>query len=128
MTIDHYGNRTIIDVLFLNVPFFRTKVKELVERIRQFTNVGNEKAFLYEVIVAELVLHKGADINQMTQTSGNPDVQAQCNHHDMLKVDYLVQPLAQTMAPNPTLWKDFNDSVRLLFRGQAFPENCKYID
>ena len=103
----------------------RTKVKELVEKIRQFTNIGNEKAFLYEVIVAELVLHKGADINQMTQQSGNPDVGAQCNHHEMLKIDYLVQPLAQTMAPNPQLWKDFNDSVRLLFRGQAFPDNCK---
>ena len=62
----------------------------------------------------------------MTQTSGNPDIQAQCNHHDMLKVDYLVQPLAQTMAQNGVLWKDFNDSVRLLFRGQAFPENCEY--
>ena len=65
---------------------FSAKVKELVNRIQMFTNVSNEKVFLYEVIVAELVLHKGADINQMTQQSGNPDIQAQCNHHEMLKV------------------------------------------
>ena len=54
----------------------RTKVRELVNRIKEFTTNNNEKVFLYEIIVSELVAHKGADINQMTQQSGNPDIQA----------------------------------------------------
>ena len=65
---------------------FRAKMKELVGTIQRFTQQHAERVFLYEIIVAELALHKGADINQMTQQSGNPDVTAQCNHHDMLKV------------------------------------------
>ena len=67
---------------------FRAKMKELVGTIQRFTQQHAERVFLYEIIVAELALHKGADINQMTQQSGNPDVTAQCNHHDMLKVTF----------------------------------------
>ena len=100
----------------------RTKVRELVNRIKEFTTNNNEKVFLYEIIVAELVAHKGADLNQMTQQSGNPDIQAQCNHHDMLKTPDLNLALAQCFVQNQQLWKEFNDAVRLLFRGQAFPD------
>ena len=84
----------------------RAKVKELVNRIKEFTNNNNEKVFLYEIIVAELVAHKGADINQMTQQSGNPDIQAQCNHHDMLKSNELNMALAQCFVQNQQLWKE----------------------
>ena len=84
----------------------RAKVKELVNRIKEFTNNNNEKVFLYEIIVSELVAHKGADINQMTQQSGNPDIQAQCNHHDMLKSNELTMALAQCFVQNQQLWKE----------------------
>ena len=63
----------------------RAKVQELIRRIQQLTKSGVEQLFLYEVICSELCLHKGADINQMTQMSGNPDKDAQCNNHEMLK-------------------------------------------
>ena len=84
----------------------RAKVRELVNRIKEFTNNNNEKVFLYEVIVSELVAHKGADINQMTQQSGNPDIQAQCNHQDMLKSNDLTTAMAQCFVQNPQLWKE----------------------
>ena len=30
--------------------------------------------------------------------------------------------LAQSLAPNAALWKEFNEALRLLFRSQAFPD------
>ena len=65
-------------------------MKDLVIRVQMFTSNTNERVFLYEIIVAELALHKGADINQMTQQSGNPDLMAQCNHQDVLKVGFII--------------------------------------
>ena len=101
----------------------RAKVKELVNRIKEFTNNNNEKVFLYEIIVSELVAHKGADINQMTQQSGNPDIQAQCNHHDMLKSNELTMALAQCFVQNQQLWKE----VRNAYLSETFPQNSKVI-
>ena len=40
----------------------------------------------------------------------------------MLKSADLNLALAQCFVQNPQLWKEFNDAVRLLFRGQAFPD------
>lgn len=101
----------------------RAKVQELIRRIQQWTKSAVEQLFLLEVICSELCLHKGADINQMTQVSGNPDKDAQCNNHEMLKADYVMGALSQCLAQNNQLWKDFNEAVRLVFRAQAFPDH-----
>ena len=101
----------------------RAKVQELIRRIQQWTKSQVEQIFLLEVIVSELCLHKGADINQMTQMSGNPDRDAQCNNLEMLRADYVLGALAQCFPNNKPMWNDYNETVRGIFRAQAFPDN-----
>ena len=82
------------------------QVQELIRRIQQLTKSGVEQLFLLEVICSELCLHKGADINQMTQMSGNPDKDAQCNNHEMLKVPgYFITWLIRLIQGIPSIRK-----------------------
>ena len=59
----------------------------------------------------------------MTQQSGNPDKDAQCNNHDVLKADYMFSAIASCLAGDSGLWKDFNETARQAFRAQAFPDH-----
>lgn len=101
----------------------RAKVKDLIKMIQQWSTSLTEQLFLFEIILNELSLHKGADINQMTQQSGNPDKDAQCNNQEVLKAEYMLGPIATCIANNSGLWKDLNESLRLAFRSQAISDN-----
>ena len=101
----------------------RAKVQELIRRIQNHLQSKTEQLFPLEIIVNELCIHKGADINQMTQQSGNPDKDAQCNNHDVLKADYMFSAIASCLAGDSGLWKDFNETARQAFRAQAFPDH-----